>query len=86
MNQLYTQITVFLMTISFLSCRGLGPLGPDLVRRYTSARFGSHSTGSLLTEEESRLLTGNCHLMLFNNVSKNKSYYFTVFPLNSVST
>lgn len=37
--------------------RGLGPLGPDMVRRYTSARFGSHSTGTTLTEEESTLLT-----------------------------
>ncbi|XP_010271460.1 PREDICTED: probable 1-acylglycerol-3-phosphate O-acyltransferase [Nelumbo nucifera] len=37
--------------------RGLGPWGPDLVRRYTSARFGTYSTGDVLTEEESRLLT-----------------------------
>ncbi|XP_020114788.1 probable 1-acylglycerol-3-phosphate O-acyltransferase [Ananas comosus] len=37
--------------------RGLGPWGPDLVRRYTSARFGSYSTGDVLAEEESRLLT-----------------------------
>lgn len=37
--------------------RGLGPLGPDMVRRYTSARFGSNSTGTTLTEEESTLLT-----------------------------
>ncbi|PKA59993.1 cardiolipin-specific phospholipase [Apostasia shenzhenica] len=37
--------------------RGLGPWGPDLVRRYTSARFGSYSTGNILTEEEARLLT-----------------------------
>ncbi|CAN6539285.1 unnamed protein product [Malus baccata var. baccata] len=37
--------------------RGLGPLGPNLVRRYTTARFGSYSTGTALTEEESRLLT-----------------------------
>ncbi|XP_031475252.1 1-acylglycerol-3-phosphate O-acyltransferase [Nymphaea colorata] len=37
--------------------RGLGPWGPDLVRRYTTARFGSYSTGSTLNEEESRLLT-----------------------------
>ncbi|XP_057426948.1 probable 1-acylglycerol-3-phosphate O-acyltransferase [Lotus japonicus] len=34
--------------------RGLGPWGPDLVRRYTSARF---STGEMLTESESTLLT-----------------------------
>lgn len=31
--------------------RGLGPWGPDLVRRYTSARFGSYSEGSLLSED-----------------------------------
>ncbi|XP_042031841.1 probable 1-acylglycerol-3-phosphate O-acyltransferase isoform X2 [Salvia splendens] len=37
--------------------RGLGPWGPDLVRKYTSARFGSYSDGSILTEDESRLLT-----------------------------
>ncbi|KAH7692479.1 1-acylglycerol-3-phosphate O-acyltransferase protein [Dioscorea alata] len=37
--------------------RGLGPWGPDLVRRYTSARFGSYSNGSTLTEEEAGLLT-----------------------------
>ncbi|CAA0841208.1 1-acylglycerol-3-phosphate O-acyltransferase [Striga hermonthica] len=37
--------------------RGLGPWGPDLVRRYTSARFSSDSEGSILTEEESKLLT-----------------------------
>ncbi|CAI9777870.1 unnamed protein product [Fraxinus pennsylvanica] len=34
-----------------------GPFGPDLVRRYTSARFGERSQGDVLTEEESRLLT-----------------------------
>ncbi|GAB2267720.1 hypothetical protein Dimus_002702 [Dionaea muscipula] len=39
--------------------RGLGPWGPDLVRRYTTARFGSYSTGDALNEEESRLLTGS---------------------------
>ncbi|KAJ4702058.1 1-acylglycerol-3-phosphate O-acyltransferase [Melia azedarach] len=37
--------------------RGLGPWGPDLVRKYTSARFGAYSSGTVLTEEESRLLT-----------------------------
>lgn len=37
--------------------RGIGPWGPDLVRKYTSARFSSYSTGDLLTEEESKLLT-----------------------------
>ncbi|WJX15702.1 1-acylglycerol-3-phosphate O-acyltransferase [Trifolium repens] len=37
--------------------RGLGPWGPDLVHRYTSARFIKYSTGELLTESESKLLT-----------------------------
>ncbi|XP_057793816.1 probable 1-acylglycerol-3-phosphate O-acyltransferase [Salvia miltiorrhiza] len=37
--------------------RGLGPWGPDLVRKYTSARFGSYSDGNILNEDESRLLT-----------------------------
>ncbi|KAF3325069.1 abhydrolase domain-containing protein 4 [Carex littledalei] len=37
--------------------RGLGPWGPDLVRRYTSARFGSYSTGDVLSEAESTLFT-----------------------------
>ncbi|KAI3464878.1 hypothetical protein Pfo_021541 [Paulownia fortunei] len=37
--------------------RGLGPWGPDLVRKYTSARFGSYSDESVLNEDESRLLT-----------------------------
>ncbi|XP_030527201.2 probable 1-acylglycerol-3-phosphate O-acyltransferase [Rhodamnia argentea] len=37
--------------------RGLGPWGPDLVRRYASARFGSYAEGSVLTEDESKLLT-----------------------------
>ncbi|KAG0472772.1 hypothetical protein HPP92_014629 [Vanilla planifolia] len=37
--------------------RGLGPWGPQLVRRYTSARFGSYSSGTVLGEDEARLLT-----------------------------
>ncbi|PWA87923.1 1-acylglycerol-3-phosphate O-acyltransferase [Artemisia annua] len=37
--------------------RGLGPFGPNLVRKYTSARFGQYSTGEVLAEEESTLLT-----------------------------
>lgn len=37
--------------------RGLGPWGPNLVRRYTSGRFRSYSQGDALTDEESRLLT-----------------------------
>lgn len=42
----------------FVSNRGLGPWGPGLVQRYTSARFGTSSTGELLTDEESALMTG----------------------------
>ncbi|CAN8230767.1 unnamed protein product [Cochlearia groenlandica] len=37
--------------------RGLGPWGPGIVNRYTNARFGAHSQGTLLTDEESKLLT-----------------------------
>ncbi|PSS19817.1 1-acylglycerol-3-phosphate O-acyltransferase [Actinidia chinensis var. chinensis] len=37
--------------------RGFGPFGPDLVRKYTVARFNAYSTGQVLNEEESRLLT-----------------------------
>ncbi|KAK9713907.1 hypothetical protein RND81_06G058300 [Saponaria officinalis] len=37
--------------------RGLGPWGPNLVRKYTSARFGSYASGDALNEEESKLLT-----------------------------
>lgn len=37
--------------------RGLGPWGPGIVNKYTSARFGSYSQGTVLTEEETRLLT-----------------------------
>lgn len=48
----------------FFSNRGLGPWGPGLVRRYTSARFGTRSTGELLTDQESTLLTG---IFLVNN-------------------
>ncbi|XP_057729956.1 probable 1-acylglycerol-3-phosphate O-acyltransferase [Arachis stenosperma] len=37
--------------------RGLGPWGPNMVRRYTGMRFGTRAQGEILTEEESRLLT-----------------------------
>ncbi|GLT69163.1 hypothetical protein SLA2020_413370 [Shorea laevis] len=37
--------------------RGLGPWGPNIVRNYTTARFGAYSSGDVLIEEESRLLT-----------------------------
>ncbi|KAL1312048.1 hypothetical protein HN51_038683 [Arachis hypogaea] len=37
--------------------RGLGPWGPDMVRRYTSARFVTHTTGEMLNETETSLLT-----------------------------
>lgn len=40
-------------------CRGLGPWGPDLVRKYTAARFTNrYSPEGVFTEEESRLLSG----------------------------
>ncbi|KAG5543099.1 hypothetical protein RHGRI_015994 [Rhododendron griersonianum] len=37
--------------------RGFGPFGPNMVRKYTTARFGAYSTGQVLTAEESGLLT-----------------------------
>eukprot|EP00252_Welwitschia_mirabilis_P015191 TRINITY_DN33429_c0_g1_i1.p1 TRINITY_DN33429_c0_g1~~TRINITY_DN33429_c0_g1_i1.p1 ORF type:complete len:409 (-),score=54.68 TRINITY_DN33429_c0_g1_i1:115-1341(-) len=37
--------------------RGLGPWGPNLVQRYTSARFISHTVGDKLNEEESKLFS-----------------------------
>ncbi|KAK9023143.1 hypothetical protein V6N11_003371 [Hibiscus sabdariffa] len=38
--------------------RGLGPWGPDLVRKYTAARFSPrYSVEGVFTEEESRLLS-----------------------------
>ncbi|KAI4388467.1 hypothetical protein MLD38_000789 [Melastoma candidum] len=37
--------------------RGLGPWGPDVVRNYTSARFGTRSNGSTLNDDEAKLLT-----------------------------
>eukprot|EP00268_Persea_americana_P045339 TRINITY_DN4619_c0_g1_i2.p1 TRINITY_DN4619_c0_g1~~TRINITY_DN4619_c0_g1_i2.p1 ORF type:complete len:425 (+),score=67.80 TRINITY_DN4619_c0_g1_i2:274-1548(+) len=36
--------------------RGVGPWGPGLVRKYTTARFSMHTTDGL-TEEESQLMT-----------------------------
>lgn len=37
--------------------RGVGPFGPDLVQKYTSARFGAYAEGEVLSNEETRLLT-----------------------------
>ncbi|XVE56125.1 hypothetical protein DITRI_Ditri03aG0212600 [Diplodiscus trichospermus] len=38
--------------------RGLGPFGPNLVRKYTAARFSpKYSAEGVLTEEQSRLLS-----------------------------
>ncbi|XP_071722660.1 1-acylglycerol-3-phosphate O-acyltransferase [Rutidosis leptorrhynchoides] len=37
--------------------RGLGPWGPNLVRTYTSARFGVRSHGTTLNEDEAKMLT-----------------------------
>ncbi|MQL91764.1 hypothetical protein Taro_024381, partial [Colocasia esculenta] len=57
----FTEKSDFLSNVWYgplhLSCSGLGPWGPDLVRRYTTARFGSYATGDVLNEEESNLLT-----------------------------
>lgn len=37
--------------------RSFGPWGPNLVHRYTSARFGVYAAGDKLNEDESALLT-----------------------------
>ncbi|GLJ43807.1 hypothetical protein SUGI_0912030 [Cryptomeria japonica] len=37
--------------------RGLGPWGPNLVQKYTTSRFGTHSAGDMLNDEESNLLS-----------------------------
>lgn len=37
--------------------RGIGRWGPDLVKRYTSARFGTRSVGTVLNDDESALLS-----------------------------
>lgn len=37
--------------------RTIGRWGPDLVRKYTSARFGSRSVGTILSDDESQLLS-----------------------------
>ncbi|KAM7273913.1 hypothetical protein ACFE04_028577 [Oxalis oulophora] len=37
--------------------RGFGPWGPNLVHTYTSARFGVRSQGTILSEDETKLLT-----------------------------
>ncbi|KAH7301194.1 hypothetical protein KP509_23G015800 [Ceratopteris richardii] len=37
--------------------RGIGRWGPDLVKRYTSARFGTYSVGTVLNEDESQLFS-----------------------------
>ncbi|KAJ7556332.1 hypothetical protein O6H91_05G078800 [Diphasiastrum complanatum] len=37
--------------------RSIGPWGPNLVRKYTGARFGTHASGKMLDEHESTLLS-----------------------------
>ncbi|CAM6114201.1 unnamed protein product [Calypogeia fissa] len=37
--------------------RSLGPWGPQVVRRYTGARFGTYASGLVLEEQESKLLS-----------------------------
>ncbi|XWS24445.1 hypothetical protein CRYUN_Cryun28dG0102900 [Craigia yunnanensis] len=46
--------------------RGLGPWGPNLVSKYTTATFSPrYSAESVLTEEQSRLLTGMVRFLDF---------------------
>nr|XP_017241300.1 PREDICTED: 1-acylglycerol-3-phosphate O-acyltransferase-like [Daucus carota subsp. sativus] len=49
--------------------RGLGPWGPDLVRKYTTNRFGTYSAGDVLNEEESKLLTDYVYHTLASKAS-----------------
>lgn len=44
------------LTVS-LSCRSIGPVGPRLVRGYTSTRFGSRAQGEPFTDTERELFT-----------------------------
>lgn len=41
-----------------LLCRGIGPWGPSLVRKYAGVRFGTYTTGNMLNEQESKLFSG----------------------------
>jgi len=44
--------------------RGLGPWGPNLVKNYAGARFGGkYGSGEMLTESESKLLSGILHYL-----------------------
>ncbi|KAI4320957.1 hypothetical protein MLD38_034388 [Melastoma candidum] len=63
--------------------RGLGPWGPDLVRRYTSLRFGSNSDGSRLNDDEAKFLTDYAYHTLAAKASGELclKYIFTVGAL-----
>ncbi|KAI5079775.1 hypothetical protein GOP47_0005254 [Adiantum capillus-veneris] len=49
--------------------RGIGRWGPDLVKRYTSARFGSRSVGTMLNDDEAQLLSDYVYHTLASKAS-----------------
>lgn len=60
-------------------CRGLGPFGPNLVRRYAGARFGTHASGTMLNEQESKLFSGVfflCFMHVLENLTSNLGKMF----------
>lgn len=63
-----------------LSCRGIGPFGPDVVHKYTSARFGAYSSGEVLSDEETRLLTGIFKRLICWSLVLSGYYDLTVIP------
>jgi hypothetical protein len=62
-------------------CRGLGPFGPNLVRRYAGARFGTNASGTMLNEQESKLFSGVfflCFMHVLENLTGNLGNFFLV--------
>lgn len=44
--------------LAMVLCRGIGPWGPALVRKYAGVRFGTYASGNMLNEQESKLFSG----------------------------
>ena len=64
--------------------RGLGPWGPGMVRKYTSARFVTYTTGEMLAESESSLLTGMVSLITINTWFSCKTTFLIWSTHNSI--
>lgn len=47
-----------IMELAMVLCRGIGPWGPALVRKYAGVRFGTYASGNMLNEQESKLFSG----------------------------